>query len=80
MQMGPTAQQAEHESVGDWLTGIMMAVFGFVGLFMAAGARDIEIHVFGWSLAAFSLVFIAGLVRKHYDVQDRLAVKVAHHE
>jgi hypothetical protein len=80
MQMEPAGQQTEHESVSDWFTGIMIAVFGLVGLLMASGARDIEIDIFGWSLAAFSLVFVAGLVRKHFDVQDRVAVKVAHHE
>lgn len=66
------------EQGSDWLVGIMMAFFGLLGLWMAAGARDDEIYVFGWSLTAFAVVFIGGLVRRHLDKHDH-AVKAGRH-
>jgi hypothetical protein len=57
---------ADGEAFGDWFTGVMMSVFGLVGLIMAIGARDIEISVFGWSLAGFAVVFVGALARARF--------------
>ena len=52
------------------VVGVLMAVLGLVGLFMAAGALDDEIYIFGLSLAGFAAVFLIGLVKAHYDALD----------
>jgi hypothetical protein len=65
----------------DLIVGIMMAVFGLIGLILASGATDNEMYVFGLSLAGFSVVFILGLMRRHYDKMDlqRSAVRKEDH-
>jgi len=55
---------------GDFVVGALMAVFGLIGLFLAAGAADDEMYVFGLSLAGFAGIFIFGLVKRHYDRAD----------
>ena len=52
------------------VVGVLMAVLGLVGLFMAAGALDDEIYIFGLSLAGFAAVFLIGLVKAHFDALD----------
>jgi hypothetical protein len=52
---------------GDLIVGIMVSVFGLLGLILASGATDNEMYVFGLSLAGFAAVFVMGLVRRHYD-------------
>ena len=56
--------------MGDWIIGVMMAVFGLIGLFLFGRAADGEMAVFGASLAAFSLIFVFGLIKQNYDHQD----------
>jgi hypothetical protein len=51
----------------DLIVGVMVAVFGLIGLFLGAGATDDEMYVFGLSLAGFSFLFLFGLIRAHYD-------------
>ncbi len=34
-------------NVSDLIVGLMMAVFGLIGLFLVAGAADVEMYVFG---------------------------------
>jgi uncharacterized membrane protein len=55
--------------MSDVVVGVLMAVLGLIGLFMAAGALDDEIYVFGLSLAGFAAVFVFGLIRAYYDRQ-----------
>lgn len=55
------------EDFADLAVGLMMAAFALLGLFLAAGANDDEMSVFGFSLVAFSWIFIMGLVKRHYD-------------
>jgi hypothetical protein len=52
---------------GDVVVGLMMAVFALLGLFLAAGAMDDEMYVFGFSLTAFAVLFVFGLIRRHFD-------------
>jgi len=56
--------------VSDIVVGLMMAVFGLVGLFLVAGAADSEIYVFGLGLCAFAVCFNFGLLRRHFDRRD----------
>jgi|SRR6185312_3516368 len=56
--------------VSDLIVGLMMAVFGLLGLVLASGATDDGMYVFGLSLAGFAAVFDFGLMRRHYDKAD----------
>jgi len=56
--------------------GVMMVVFGIVGLLLASGAHDDEMYVFGFSLAGFAFLFVFGLVKRHYDLRDHPPAKV----
>ncbi len=62
----------------DLIIGVLMACLGLIGLYAAAGALDIEMSIFGWSLAGFAAVFIVGLIKRHYDEVDA-AIAVARH-
>ncbi len=53
--------------MSDVVVGVLMAALGLVGLFMAAGAMDNEIYLFGLSLGGFAAVFLIGLVKAYYD-------------
>jgi len=55
------------EVVSSLVVGAIVLVLGLVGLILASGAVDIEMYVFGLSLAGFSAVFGFGLIRTHYD-------------
>jgi hypothetical protein len=52
---------------GDLIIGLLMAAFGLIGLILASGALDGEMYVFGFALFGFACVFVAGLVRRHFD-------------
>jgi hypothetical protein len=69
------------EDAGAVVVGAMMAVFGLIGLFLAAGAVDDEMYVFGLSLCGFAVCFEFGLIRRHFDRQDqvRAAARVVSH-
>ena len=51
----------------DLIVGLLMAVFGLVGLILASGAMDNEMYVFGLSLFGFTCLFVLGLLRRHFD-------------
>jgi hypothetical protein len=67
------------ETASDWIFGVLMALFGLIGLAMAIGARDPEIFIFGGSLVVFAVAFIAGLVRRHMAVVVPAAAEAAVH-
>jgi len=54
----------------DLIVGLLMAVFGLVGLILASGAMDNEMYVFGLSLFGFACLFVLGLLRRHFDRQE----------
>jgi hypothetical protein len=58
----------------DLIVGLMMLLFGIVGLILAAGAVDDEMYVFGLSLFAFACLFIVGQLRHHFDRRDAARV------
>jgi uncharacterized membrane protein (DUF4010 family) len=45
----------------------MSALFGLIGLFMAAGARDVGIELFGLALFAFAILFCWWMIKTAYD-------------
>jgi hypothetical protein len=65
----PSELQMDIE-VSDLIVGLLMSLFGLIGLIAAAGATDNEMYVFGLSLAGFAVVFVVGLIRRHFDKQD----------
>jgi hypothetical protein len=60
--------------IGDLVIGLLMLAFSLVGLFLAAGAHDNEIYVFGLSLAGWGAVFIFGLLHRHFDRRDAMRI------
>lgn len=66
----------------DLIIGLLMAVCGLAGLFLAAGAHDIDMSVFGLVLAGWAVVFVFGLIRRHYDRIEavRAPVRGGRHE
>ena len=65
--------------VGDLIVGLLMIVLSLAGLFLASGAQDNEMYLFGLSLAGWGIVFVFGLIRRHYDRLDAARVAGAHH-
>jgi len=63
----------------DIVVGAMMIIFGVLGLILGSRAADIEMEIFGFSLAVFSTVFLFRQVKRHYDAADaaRHAVRAA---
>jgi hypothetical protein len=59
-------------NVGDLIVGLMMAVFGLIGLFLVAGATDAEMHIFGLALCVFAVVFDFGLIKRPFDLRDSI--------
>lgn len=63
----------------DWseiIIGLMMAVFGLIGLFLSAGAMDDEMYVFGLSLTGFAVCFEFGLLKAHFDRRDLARARI----
>ncbi len=54
----------------DLIVGLLMAIFGLIGLILASGAMDDEMFVFGLSLFGFACVFDFGLLRRHFDKRE----------
>lgn len=57
--------------VADWIVGPFVAILGLIGLVLFGRANDAEMTIFGASLAAFAVVFVSGLIKRHFDAQDR---------
>jgi len=57
--------------VGDWIVGPFVAVLGLIGLVLFGKANDGEMAIFGAALAAFAVVFVFGLMKRHFDASDR---------
>lgn len=66
-------------NTSDLIVGLMMAVFGLIGLFLVAGAADAEMYVFGLSLSAFAAIFDFGLIKRHYDRLDAVRAAAQEH-
>ena len=60
------------ESVSDLIVGLMVAVFGLIGLILVARALDIEMYIFGLGLTAFAVLFEFGLIRRYHDRRDAM--------
>ncbi|MFZ5790564.1 MAG: hypothetical protein ACOY3L_07690 [Pseudomonadota bacterium] len=47
-----------------WIVGGLIAILGLVGLFLAAGAKDGGIYLFGLLLFLFAVLFDFGLIKR----------------
>lgn len=54
-----------------WIMGIMAALFGLLGLFMASAARDTGIFIFGIGLFAAGVLFAWWMIKTAYDEAER---------
>lgn len=50
-----------------WPLGAVVAVLGVLGLFLAAGARDSALYIFGLGLLGFACLFVFDLMRRSFD-------------
>jgi hypothetical protein len=50
--------------------GAIMVALAVVGLVLGARAVDIEMEIFGFSLATFAVVFVFNQIRRHHDDAD----------
>jgi len=66
-------------NVSDIVVGLMMAVFGLIGLFLIAGAADNEMYIFGLGLTGFAICFDFGLIKRHYDQRDMVLARAREH-
>ncbi len=51
---------------GDAIIGLMMIGFAVLGISLALHALDLEMSVFGVSLAGFAALFVAGQIRRQF--------------
>jgi hypothetical protein len=66
-------------AVSDLIVGLIVSILGLLGLLLAAGATDDGIYIFGLSLTGFAVIFVLGLIRRHYDKRDQLRSGGGHH-
>ncbi len=50
-----------------WIMGVLSAIFGLIGLFMASGAHDSGIALFGIALALWATLFCWWMIKTAYD-------------
>ncbi len=60
----------------DVIVGAMMVPLGLLGLLLASRAMDLEMSVFGYSLAIFAASFGFGVLKGFYDRADRPAIAI----
>ena len=49
-----------------WIMGVLSAIAALVGLFMAAGARDFGISLFGFALMIWGVLFCWWMIKTAY--------------
>lgn len=54
-----------------WPLGGVVAVLGVLGLFLAAGARDSALYIFGLGLLGFACLFVFDLMRRSFDAAKK---------
>ncbi len=59
------------DGTGRWIAGGVVAILGVSGLFLAAGAADRGIYLFGLALFAFAILYVFALIKQGFDSQER---------
>ena len=49
---------------------IFYGLITFIGLFLAAAARDVGITIFGWGLLLFGVLNAFNAIKVHFDEQE----------
>lgn len=57
--------------MSNWIMGVLAVLFGFVGLFMAAAAKDSGIFIFGMAIMVFAVLFAWWMIKTAYDEAER---------
>lgn len=65
-------------AMSDRIIGGLMVFLGLLGLYLAAGATDEAMYIFGLSLFGFACVFIIGQVRRHFDTAEVVSREAGH--
>jgi hypothetical protein len=61
----------EEKTMSHWIMGILSAVLGLAGLFMASAAHDFGILAFGLALALFAILFCWWMIKTAYDEAEK---------
>jgi hypothetical protein len=61
------------EGTGKWVAGGAVAILGIIGLFLASGAGDRGIYLFGLALFAFAIFYVFALIKQGFDAGEREA-------
>ncbi len=56
--------------LGMWIVGVVSAVVGFVGLFLASGAHDGPMYTMGLVISAAAAAFVFWLIKRYFDQQE----------
>jgi hypothetical protein len=64
-----TTKRSQQE-IGDYVAYLLVILVGLLGPYLAHGARDSEIYIFGLGMFAFAVGFIFLEVKRHYDLAD----------
>jgi hypothetical protein len=59
------------DGTGKWIAGGGVGVLGVIGLFLASGADDRGIYVFGLALFAFAIFYVFALIKQGFDAGER---------
>ena len=53
-----------------WIMGVLAALFALIGLFLASGARDAGILIFGLGLFVGGVLFCWWMIKTAYDEHE----------
>lgn len=63
------------QGTAKWIASGIVGLIGMVGLFVAANAADLGLHVFGLGLAAFAIIYISAQMKQSFDAAERTALR-----
>ena len=63
---------------GKWIVGGIVSLLGLIGLFLAAGAKDDGIYLFGLALAVFAVFYVFAAIKAAFDSAEHRNPSTAH--
>lgn len=58
------------DDIGNWIIGGVAGILGVLGLFLASGAADRGMYLFGLLLFVFAVLFIFSRIKEAFDVAE----------
>ena len=58
------------DGTAKWCAGGLVAILGVIGLFLAAGAADQGIYLFGLAVAGFAVFYVFALIKRGFDERE----------